>query len=69
MAPKQSFSPKTWWYWRFGIALAVVMLLVGLASGDARLVFLGVALIFLAIGLIAWYRRLDSQDPGGSTSN
>jgi Flp pilus assembly protein TadB len=65
-----NLSPKAWiWYWRFGIVFAAVLLVYGVATGDARMIFLAIAIVIVAIGLIAWYRRLDDQDPGASRSN
>jgi hypothetical protein len=69
-AKRQNLSPKAWiWYWRGAILLAVAIGIFGVATEDARMIFLGVAMIVVAVGLIAWYRRLDQSHNGGASSN
>lgn len=53
--PRQNLSPRAWiWYWYGAILHAVAVGTVGIATGDPRLIFVGIAMIVVAVGLIAW---------------
>jgi hypothetical protein len=59
----KNFSPRTWIrYWYGGVALGLVILIVGIAGGDALLIFLGVAILVFAPAMIAFWRRADAQN-------
>jgi hypothetical protein len=62
-------SPRSWArYWLVGFVLGPVLTIYGIAKGDGGLIFLGVAILFLTVGMIAFWRRKTGEAPPSHSS-
>ena len=63
-------SPDGWLrYWAVGWVFGPAVTIYGVAAGDWGLAFLGVVIVFLTIGMQAYWRRKATEPPSDEPAN